>query len=322
MNKYLFFTFLLGIFSHGLYAQVQIDSVFSESEIILKTTTGDISGTLTVPKGSETFPVVLIIAGSGPTDRDCNSAMGIKTNAYKMLAEAFATDGIATLRYDKRGIGKSKSAMTSENDLRFETYINDVIDWISLLKTDQRFSNIILLGHSEGSLIGMVAAGQAGVAGFISVAGAGKPADQILKDQLKTKLTPQMLAETNTIIDSLKAGYTVSHFDPALNMLFRPSVQPYLISWMKYDPAIEISKLKIPILIIQGTTDIQVSVDDAKLLEAARPDAQLSIIDNMNHILKESVADFQTNVATYQKPDLPLKEGLAEDIIGFIKAVK
>jgi fermentation-respiration switch protein FrsA (DUF1100 family) len=168
----------------------------------------------------------------------------------------------------------------------------------------------------------MVAAGQTGVAGFISIAGAGKPADQILKDQLKTKLTPQMLAETNTILDSLKAGYTVSHFDPAVNMLFRPSVQPYMISWMKYDPVIELGKLKIPVLIIQGTTDIQVSVDDAKLLAAAKPDAKLLLIDNMNHILKESAADFQTNVATYQKPDLPLKEGLARDIIDFIKAVK
>jgi uncharacterized protein len=323
INKSLFISIFLCILSTGLFAQlVQSDSVFTESEIILKTPTGDISGTLTIPNNVQSSPVVLIIAGSGPTDRDCNSPMGIKTNAYKMLAGAFAGNGISTLRFDKRGIGNSKAAMTGEADLRFETYINDVVSWISLLKADQRFSNIILLGHSEGSLIGIVAAELTEVAGLISVAGAGKPADQILKDQLKTKLTPQMLAETNILLDSLKAGYTVSHFDPALNMLFRPSVQPYMISWMKYDPATEISKLKIPVLIIQGTTDIQVSVDDAKLLAAVKPDAKLLIIDNMNHILKEAPADFQANVATYQDPKLPLKDGLVKELIDFIKAIK
>jgi len=143
--------------SIGVFSQTKNDTVFSESEIILKTSTGDISGTLTVPCNVKTSPVVLIIAGSGPTDRNCNSSLGIKTNAYKMLAEKFWRKGISTLRFDKRGIGKSKTAMIDENEATFETYIDDVVGWISLLQSDQRFSRIIVLGHSEGSLIGIIA---------------------------------------------------------------------------------------------------------------------------------------------------------------------
>jgi uncharacterized protein len=308
----------LNIILSGLFAQTKNDSVFFESEITLKTSTGDISGTLTIPNNTKISPVVLIIAGSGPTDRDCNSPLGIQTNAYKMLSESFAKNGISTLRFDKRGIGKSKPAMTTENELRFETYINDAVAWVSLLKSDKRFSKIILLGHSEGSLIGMVAAGQTNFDAFISVSGAGKSADKILQEQLQNKLPPQLLDESNRIIDSLKMGKTVSNVNPNLLALYRPGVQPYLISWIKYDPAQEIRKLKIPVLIIQGTTDLQVSVNDAKLLSASKPDAKLLIIDNMNHVLKESDTDIQKNMSTYRNPDLPLKEGLVDDITKFI----
>jgi pimeloyl-ACP methyl ester carboxylesterase len=302
-----------------LLAQNKTGSSFKESEIVLKTPTGDISGTLTSPAKSGKSPVVIIIAGSGPTDRDCNSPLGVKTNAYKMLAEGLAGNGISVLRFDKRGIGKSNTSMTSESDLRFETYINDVVEWINLLKKDKRFSKIILLGHSEGSLIGMVAAEQPGISKFISVAGAGSPADKILQDQLKKQLSPKLLEESDKILDSLKSGKTVSKVNPILVSLYRPSVQPYLISWLKYDPAKEISKLKIPVLIIQGNTDIQISVDDARLLSEAKPDAKLLIIENMNHILKEAEADRQKNLATYNQPELPLKKGLVEAITSFIK---
>jgi len=322
-----YFALLLSLFiliftALNIKAQKKPGLTFAESEIILKTVTGDISGTLTIPDKIRKSPVVLIIAGSGPTDRDCNSPLGIKTNAYKMLAESFAVKGISTLRYDKRGIAKSKSAATSETELRFETYINDAIGWINLLYKDKRFSRIIVLGHSEGSLIGMVAAEQSEISGFISVAGAGSPADTILRQQLKKQLPPQLLTESDNILDSLRNGKTVSKINPVLFSLYRPSVQPYMISWIKYDPAAEIKKLRIPVLIVQGTTDIQVSVDDAMLLSAAKPDAKLLIIENMNHILKEAEADRQKNIATYNNPELPLKQGLGDEIISFIRNAK
>lgn len=320
MMKKLIITLFIGTI--GLFANAQKSTVSSETDRILKTATGNIYGTLTIADNSKATPVVLIIAGSGPTDRDGNSSMGLQTNAYKMLAQDLAKNGISSLRFDKRGIGQSKAAMSSEHDLRLETYIKDVTNWISMLKADKRFSSIIVLGHSEGSLIGMMAAGQAKVAGFISIAGVGKSADKILKEQLKDKLPLSLLQESNSILDSLKAGKTVAKVSPSLASLYRPSVQPYMISWMKYDPAKEISKLKMPVLIIQGTTDLQVTVGDAKLLSTAKPDAKLLIMDNMNHVLKEAEADVQKNMASYQNPALPLKTGLTEEIIQFIKQKK
>jgi len=320
--RHFFLLFCLSFLVNAVFAQANADSLFSSSEMTLKTPNGEIFGTLTVPTVNTPVPLVLIIAGSGPTDRDCNSSMGITTNAYRMLAEGLAKNGIACLRFDKRGIGQSKAAMTSELDLRFETYVNDVVAWIAVLKADKRFSEIDVLGHSEGSLIGMLAASQASVAKFISAAGAGKPADQILRDQLKTKLPPSLLAESNKILDSLKLGKTVSNVDANLKTLYRPNVQPYMISWMKYDPAREISLLKMPVLILQGTTDMQVSVEDARLLAAAKPDARLLIIDNMNHVFKESDSDFQKNMATYKNPALALKTGLLQEILSFIRTGK
>lgn len=305
----------------SLYSNTNSDSTFTESEITLKTSTGEIYGSLTIPNTTDQSPLVLIIAGSGPTDRNCNYIPNLHTNAYKKLAKALAINGISTLRFDKRGIGKSIPAMISENDLRFETYIKDVEDWISLLKTDDRFSEIILLGHSEGSLIGMIAAELKPVSAFISIAGVGKSADKILKEQLEGKLPPALEKESNRILDSLIIGKTVATFNPSLISIYRPSVQAYMISWFKYDPAKEISKLNIPILLIQGTTDIQVNENEVKLLAAAKPEAKLVIIEKMNHIMKESEADVITNMATYKKPDLPLIIGLVDEIVNFTKKI-
>ncbi len=310
------------LFAPGLSAQSKVDSGFSENEVILNTATGQIHGTLMIPASSKKIPLVIIIAGSGPTDRNGNSPLGVQANTYKMLAENLAGNSIASLRFDKRGIAKSKPAMKSESELLFETYINDVSAWISLLKTDKRFSSLIILGHSEGSLIGMAAAQQSGIDGFISISGTGKPAEMLLKEQLEKQLPPQLMDESNKILDSLKNGKTVTKVNPSLTALYRPGVQPYMISWFRYDPAEEIGKLKMPVLIIQGTTDIQVTVNDAKLLSAAKPDAKLMIVENMNHVLKECDSDVGKNMSTYKNPNLPLKPGLTEEIVDFIKNIK
>jgi len=320
--KIIQFIIALNFIISVLTAQTRTDAGFSESELTLKTASGDIYGTLTIPDNAKTSPIVIIIAGSGPTDRNGNSSSGLQTNAYKMLSEGFAKNGISTLRFDKRGIGKSNPAMTSESELRFETYVNDVVAWISLLRSDNRFSKIIIAGHSEGSLTGMLAAQQSKAESFISIAGVGKSADKILQDQLKNKLPANLLDESNKIIDSLKMGKTVSNVNPALFALYRPGVQPYMISWIKYDPSKEIGKLNIPVLIIQGTTDLQVSVENARLLSAAKPDAELLIIENMNHVLKESDNDIQKNMATYRNLDLPLQTGLIDNMVSFIKSNK
>lgn len=289
----------------------------SEEEVVLKTETGNIYGSLLIPVEPEKPAVVFIIAGSGPTDRNGNNPM-MSNNSLKMLAEGLQENGIASLRFDKRGIAESQASGTEENDLRFDHYVQDAEAWIKLLIESNRFSEIIVLGHSEGSLIGMIASVRNEVAKFISLAGAGLPAGDVIREQLKTQ--PSIVLDPSLVIlDKLENGETVEEVPQMLFSIFRPSVQPYMISWFKYDPRKEISKLDIPILILQGTTDLQVSVADAENLATANPKSHTEIIEGMNHVLKASEADRQKNLLTYSLPDLPLKEELVGIIVHFIK---
>ena len=287
-----------------------------DEAITLETKTGKIEGTLLYPNSAGKIPVVLIIAGSGPTDRNGNNPM-MKNNSLKMLAERLSENKIASVRYDKRGIGESKNAGISESDLRFENYINDAKAWVDLLKKDTRFSEIIVIGHSEGSLIGMVASQKNEVTKFISLEGSGIPAGELIREQLKAQ-PPMVLTQSLPIIEKLENGETVDNVPQMLYSLFRPGVQPYMISWFKYDPQKEIAKLDKPVLIVQGTTDIQTSISDAEKLAAANKKAKKQIIEGMNHILKEADADRQKNIQTYTNPDLPLKDGLIKSIAEFI----
>jgi len=290
------------------------NTTFTETPIILQTRTGKIYGTLTTPKKFTKIPLALIIAGSGPTDRDCNQA-NVKCDAYKKLAYGLAENNIASVRYDKRGIAESKAAMENESDIRFDDYVNDAKEWIQMLKQDKRFSKVVVVGHSEGSLIGMIAASAADK--FISIAGAGQSADKIIKEQLSAQ--PKEVQDlTYPMIDSLKKGTTVENVNPMFKSLFRLSVQPYLISWFRYDPQIEIQKLGIPILIIQGTNDIQITVEDAKRLSRANPKSHLVLIEKMNHIFRTVEGDRQENMAAYNNPSLPLADELVKDITSFI----
>ena len=289
------------------------------SNIFLKTPKGNIYGTLLVPGGKQKLPVVLIIAGSGPTDRNGNMGDLVHTNAYQMIADSLSKKGIASLRYDKRGAGESTAAMGSESDLSFDDGINDAAAFIQMLKADTRFSKVIVLGHSEGSLVGMVAAGRAKADGYISVSGAGERADKIMEQQLNAQ-SPALASKARILFDSLMNGYPV--VPPAdLLMILRPSVQPYIKSWLKYDPQLEIKKLKIPVLIIQGTTDLQVSVQNAHWLKAADPAATLVVVDQMNHVLKNAGTDTKENTGTYTNPDLPIMTEMVKAIEKFIYSI-
>jgi pimeloyl-ACP methyl ester carboxylesterase len=289
-----------------------------ETNLVLETSTGKIYGTLQLPEKHQKMPLVLIIAGSGPTDRDGNSAiLKGKNNSLKKLASGLASRGIASLRYDKRGIGESKASMSSESKMRFDEYVSDARGWIELLKKDARFSSVTVAGHSEGSLIGMIAA-RDHADKYISIAGAGEPADEILKTQLKN-LPENSRQQVYLMLDTLKQGDTLRKNDPSFYMLFRPSIQPYMISWMKYDPVKEIGKLQIPVLIIQGTNDIQVSAEDAKRLSSGLPIARLLLIEQMNHILCiVGSSDKQANIDSYSNPELPLAPTLIDSISSFV----
>ena len=288
----------------------------TEEIVYLQTKSGVLEGSLLFSEEGDVTPVALILSGSGPTDRDGNNQTMIN-NSLKMLANELSKAGVSSLRYDKRGIGKSKTSGLKEVDLRFENYINDASSWVEYLNNLSRFNKIVVIGHSEGSLIGMVVSQQKNVDKFISIAGAGQPIDQIIREQLKAQ-PPIVIEQSTPILDKLLQGETVENVPTFLNSLFRPSVQPYMISWFKYDPQKEISKLNKPVLIVQGATDIQVSLMDAEKLAAANKNADKVVIQKMNHIFKEATLDRLSNFQTYNQPELPIKPELAKVISEFV----
>ena len=174
-----------------------------------------------------------------------------------------------------------------------------------------------MVGHSEGSLIGMIAAAKENVAGFISISGMGERMDKVIDKQIRAQ-SAEMADKAKVISDSIRNGYTAMDIPPLLNNLFHTTVQPYLHSCFQYDPQAEIKKLEIPVLIIQGTTDLQISPEDAELLKKAQPKAKLVLVAGMNHILKQAPANREQNFATYNMPDLPLSSGFVPALVKFI----
>ena len=298
-----------------------VDPSLVETPITVKTLVGTISGTLTTPKDvSGKIPAVIIIPGTGPIDRDGNSNNGLNTNMYKLLAYALGKSGIASVRYDRRMVGQS-TGNQKENELRFEDNVDDVVSLIEMLATDERFSKIVIAGHSEGALVGMLATSDEPVKGFISLEGAGYPGEKILMDQMKNQ--PQYMADgIKNILDSLRRGKINPNVDPQLYGIARPSVQFYMMSWCRYDPTQVIRKLKMPILLIQGTTDLQVTPDNGQKLKNAKSSAILMPIRGMNYVLKTSPSDKEPNLATYKQPDLPLNAEMVADIVDFIQKLK
>lgn len=309
---------LVLIFLFSAFTGFSQESKFSEKETWVISDGDTLYGSVTEPLKLKKYPIVLLIAGSGPTDRNGNNPQ-MKNDALKQVAHALAEEGIATVRYDKRGIAASRGAGISESELRFENYIHDAEVWIDNLRKTDRYTTITVAGHSEGSLIGMVAAKKADK--FISIAGAGRSIDVVIKEQLLNQ--PQPVKEhAYGILDTLKMGIKPTTVNPLVFSLFRPSIQPYMISWIKYDPAKQIDslrQLKIPVMIIQGTRDIQVSVKDAELLKAAVPSAEFLQIETMNHVLRKVEDNRNANLATYYKTDPAIEKELTDAMIKFIK---
>lgn len=308
------FLFLLIFSSSLLNAQKLI-----EENVSIPQAKGNLAGSLLYPESTSPLPLIILISGSGPTDRDGNNPY-MKNNSLKLLARALAEQKIAVFRFDKRGVGASAGAAIREDSLLFTHYVEDVKSWVRKFSTDKRFDKIILAGHSEGSLLGMVATVDLPeiVDGFISIAGAGRPANKILREQLSqqpaTIRDPAFLA-----LDTLEMGLKIQRPPIALFSLFRPSVQPYLLSWFKYDPAQLVKKITVPVQIIQGSKDLQVQVEDAKILLKASPKSLMMIIPEMNHVLKRIKGGNEENQAAYSNPELGLAPGLMESILAFLK---
>ena len=274
-----------------------------------------VSGTLLVPESSPKPPLAIIIAGSGPTDRDGNQTM-LKNNSLKFLAEGLYGKGIATFRYDKRIVKQIRLGSVNERDIHFNDFIDDAVAVLEHFKKENRFSEIYLIGHSQGSLIGMVAA-QQGADGFISIAGAGQEIDDVVMDQIAVQ-APGLVDNARTAFDDIRVNGVSHNFDPNLASIFRKEIQPFMFSWMLYNPQDEIQKLQIPVLIINGDKDFQVPIKEAELLKAAKPDAEYKIIPKMNHIFKEVEDMGLENSKTYNQHNLPVMPELIDAISDFI----
>ncbi len=304
-------------------AALPADPSVVESPVTLKTMGSTLSGTLAMPKDANgKVPVVLIIPGAGSVDRDGNNAgADLNANTYRLLAYSLGKAGIASLRYDKRLVGQSTSG-DKEKNLTIEDYIDDANSLLSMLANDERFSRIIIAGHGQGSLVGMIATNEEPVKGFISLEGAGEPEFTMLTNAMKSQ--PEYKAnDIKRMLDSLKKGKTWDNIDISLYAIARPSIQPFIMSWCRYDPQREIKKLKMPVLIIQGTTDLEVSVDNGvKLKSAARSGASYTVIRGMNFVLKDAPDDREKNLATYKDASLPLNQEMVKAVTDFIQGLK
>lgn len=284
---------------------------------------GDLAGTLegTLAQGT---PVVLIVPGSGPTDRDGNSPLGIAAQTYKLLAEALAQRGIASVRIDKRGMFASAGAVPDPNDVTVADYVADIESWADTMAARTGGQCVWLLGHSEGGLMTMAAAAKdpSRYCGLLLVASVGVNAADVIRTQLAANpANAPILPQVDTIIAKLKAGESVplDQMHPGLIPLFGPEVQGFVGSMFRQEPTELIAAHDLPVLILNGRADLQTPASDAQALASARPDARLVLLDGVNHVLKQVPDDSRAaNIAAYSDPDLPLAPGVVDAIAQFV----
>lgn len=294
---------------------------FSETLLDAPGPKGLLKGTLLTPHSKPTS-VILIVPGSGPTDRDGNNPLGVNASSYRLLAEGLASKGFATLRIDKRGMFASAMAVEDANAVTIDDYVDDVRAWVKVLRREIQTPCIWVLGHSEGGIVALASAQEEEVCGVMLIATPGRPMGEVLRDQLKANpANALLLKEALSIIDALEHQRRVdtTNRHPALQNLFNPAVQGFLINAFSYNPSQLISALSKPVLVLQGQRDLQVSEADARQLKAANPQASLIILPNMNHVMKEVTSDDPgINIASYAEPTFPLAPGLIDSIGHFI----
>lgn len=308
------YNFLLLLILCSIFGYTQ-EQEFSVQEVTIN---AFVDGTLLTPNNSETETLAIIIAGSGPTDRDGNQNF-MKNNSLKKLAEALSKNGIATFRYDKRIVKQIKQGNPNVNIL-FDDFVTDAISVVDYFKKDKTYKKIYVIGHSQGSLVGLLAAKER-ADGFISIAGAGRSIDEVIIEQIKRN-APMFIEDTKRVFNVLKEGKTTEEYPPALASIFNNGVQPFIMNWMSYNPQEIINSLKIPALILNGTKDIQITEEDAKLLKEAQPNAQLSIIENMNHVLFTIEGDSLENYKSYNESFHDVSSELISVILNFIDPLK
>lgn len=288
-------------------------------EVMLDAVPAPLAGTLTLPARGGPVPGVLILGDAGRTDRDGNRP-GWHNDTLRLLAAGLAACGVASLRADRRGVGGSAPASVDEETLRFDSLADDAVAWFARLRREPGIGRVALLGHGEGALVATLAARRVPADRLVLVAGAGRPAGQVLRAQLSTRLvaSPALLRRADDTLARLERGETDAFPPAALAAMFRPGIQPFLISWFRIDPVAALAATAMPALVVQGSSDLQVETADARRLAAARPGISLALFEGMNHVLRPASADWAENLASYARPEAPLMSGLVARICDFL----
>lgn len=306
------FAILFSLISFSVFGQLPFNEERS-SDVKVNTF---VYGTFVKP-AAPSNKLAIIIPGSGATDRNGNSQM-TRNNSYKKLAEGLAAKGIASFRYDKRVITLMKKGALQEDKLRFDDFVDDAIAAAQYYIERGQYSSIYFVGHSQGSLVGMVAAQKVNIQGFISLCGAGQSIDKTILSQIELQM-PDLKENASVAFTTLKEKGQVKDFSPALASIFRKEVQPFMASWMQFNPRREIRKLKVPTLIIGGSKDLQVSVGEAEILKKAKSDAEILIVENMNHVFFDIQGDDLENTKSYNERARKIMPEVVDGIATFIK---
>jgi uncharacterized protein len=275
---------------------------------------GAIDAVLTIPPGVERPPVALLIAGSGSTDHDGNGPQ-IKPATLKKLSEQLLARNIATLRYDKRGADGWKAEFGRPEDFRFKDYVDDAVLLVNFLRGSGKFSRVVLVGHSEGGLVAILAAQRVPVDRLVLLATAARRQGDLLKAQLEKQLKPEVFAAIAKAIDDIMAGQIVDPLPPGL--VIPPSMQPGIASAFTEDPIGPLKRIEAPTLIVGGGRDHQVARLDFVALSAAAPAAKTLWLADMNHVLND-VSDEADDLAAYSQSERPLDGVLIDQIASFI----
>ncbi|WP_033957091.1 alpha/beta hydrolase [Psychroserpens jangbogonensis] len=274
-----------------------------------------VDGTLLTPNDSSAPTLAIIIADAGPTDRNGNQNFQ-KNNVLKKLAEGLSNQNIATFRYDKRIVKQIRKGKVNPN-ISFDDFITDANAAIDYFKSQDIYSKIVVIGHGQGSLVGLVAS-QDNVDQYISLAGSGKSIDNVVIDQI-TQMDPALVKATKRAFESLRKGQLTKDYPQALGSIFSLDVQPFMMSWMQYSPQELIKNLEIPTLIINGTKDLQVPVSEAELLKNSSSKATFKIIENMNHVLFIIEGKELENSKSYNESFRLISSDLITELVSFIK---
>ncbi len=291
----------------------QIDTM----ELPLQNGSITLPGTLSYPVVEGRIPLAIFVHGSGNIDRNGNQAgTGVSANYIKALADSLNRRGIAFYRYDKRTATKTNMEISKQVVIR--DFADDVKVGIDHFKNDISYGPIFLIGHSQGSLVAMMAVTE-DVKGFISIAGPASTMDKVLIEQV-SKQNPGLGKMVEQHLAELLEKDTIADPHPFLMQLFAPQNQKFLKNWVSLDPVMELKKIRVPVLLLNGDQDLQVSVKEAENLKLAQPSAELHIIPNMNHVLKE-VHSLEENQKSYYQENFPISGTLIAHLEDFIKKI-